>query len=114
MAFLALSSVLATAQQGADSGYRPLMIFKPASTSLTSVYAQMAESLEHLGSPVPYLQHVLAEHQHLPNAVRHLCLAVIGQAIPSRSVEFIQIVEVILGEEILLQERAILLFLSRR
>ena len=39
--------------------------FKPASTSLTEVFTQMAQSLEQCGTPVPYLKHVAAEHQRI-------------------------------------------------
>ena len=39
--------------------------FKPADTSLALVFQQMARSLEHYGTPVPYLRHILAEHERI-------------------------------------------------
>ena len=40
-------------------------VFKPADTSLALVFQQMAGSLEHYGTPVPYLRHILAEHERI-------------------------------------------------
>ena len=39
--------------------------FKPAQGSLAAVAKGLADGLEHHGSPVPYLRHVLSEHERI-------------------------------------------------
>ena len=39
--------------------------FKPAQRDLTAIFLQLAGSLEHYGSPEPYLRHVVAEHKRI-------------------------------------------------
>ncbi|SKB01889.1 hypothetical protein SAMN02745166_03496 [Prosthecobacter debontii] len=45
--------------------YNPATGFKPAQTSLTQVFLQVAGSLEHHGSPEPYIRHMQAEHKRV-------------------------------------------------
>jgi hypothetical protein len=42
--------------------FDPAKGFKPAQRDLTEIFLQIAGSLEHHGSPVPYLRHVATEH----------------------------------------------------
>jgi hypothetical protein len=42
--------------------FDPAKGFKPAQADLTEIYLQIAGSLEYYGSPVPYMQHMKAEH----------------------------------------------------
>lgn len=42
--------------------FNPANGFKPAQRNLTAIFLQMAGSLEHFGTPEPYMRHVLAEH----------------------------------------------------
>lgn len=41
--------------------FNPAQGFKPAQTSLTQIFLQIAGSLEYYGSPVPYLRYIQAE-----------------------------------------------------
>ncbi len=41
--------------------FEPAKGFKPVQTSLTDVFLQLAGSLEHHGTPEPYIRHILAE-----------------------------------------------------
>ena len=45
--------------------YNPEKGFKPAQTNLTEIFLQLAGSLEHHGSPEPYIRHVQAENQRI-------------------------------------------------
>ncbi len=45
--------------------FDPARGFKPAQANLTEVFLQQAESLEHHGSPEPYIRHMQAEHQRI-------------------------------------------------
>jgi hypothetical protein len=45
--------------------FNPANGFKPAQRNLTAIFLQMAGSLEHFGSPEPYMRHVLAEHARI-------------------------------------------------
>lgn len=45
--------------------YQPAKGFKPAQTSLTDAFLQLAGSLEHHGSPEPYIRHILAEQSRI-------------------------------------------------
>jgi hypothetical protein len=47
------------------SFYNPDKGFKPAQTSLTQVFLQLAGSLEYHGSPEPYIRHMEAEHKRV-------------------------------------------------
>ncbi len=62
-------STAATAQTPAApeyvAYYNPETGFKPAQTSLTQIFLQMAGSLEHHGSPEPYIRHMQAEHKRV-------------------------------------------------
>ncbi len=45
--------------------YDPEKGFAPAQNDLTKVFLKLAESLEHEGTPEPYIRHVLAEHARI-------------------------------------------------
>lgn len=45
--------------------FNPANGFKPAQRDLTKIFLQMAGSLEHFGTPEPYIRHVLAEHTRI-------------------------------------------------
>lgn len=45
--------------------YSPTKGFKPAQRDFTKIFLQLAGSLEHYGSPEPYIRHVLAEHTRI-------------------------------------------------
>jgi hypothetical protein len=45
--------------------YNPERGFKPAQTSLTQVFLQLAGNLEHCGSPEPYIRHMQTEHKRV-------------------------------------------------
>jgi hypothetical protein len=45
--------------------FNPANGFKPAQRNLTAIFLQMAGSLEHFGTPEPYMRHVLAEHARI-------------------------------------------------
>ena len=51
--------------QSAEKFYDPAKGFKPAQSSLTDIMLQLAGSLEHHGSPEPYIRHVIAEHKRI-------------------------------------------------
>ena len=62
---LACSNALAQVQKShfdAENG------FKSAQTNLTEIFLQLAGSLEHHGSPEPYLRHMKAEHRRIEAA----------------------------------------------
>lgn len=44
------------------ASFDPAKGFKPAQDNLTQVFLQIAGSLEHYGSPEPYLRHIAKEH----------------------------------------------------
>ena len=50
--------------------YDPDSGFRPAQTNLTEISLQLAGSLEHHGSPIPYLRHVGAEHDRIATTYR--------------------------------------------
>ena len=55
--------VLSTAPlHAANAHFDPATGFKPAQRSLSDVFLQLAASLEHYGSPLPYLRHIVGEH----------------------------------------------------
>ncbi len=71
-AFLALMlfclshlSIRAEEQEPYAPHFNPATGFKPAQRSLTHVFLQMAGSLEHFGTPEPYIRHVMAEHARI-------------------------------------------------
>ncbi len=45
--------------------YDPATGFKPAQRDLTKIFMQLAGSLEHHGTPEPYIRHVIAEHERI-------------------------------------------------
>jgi len=45
--------------------YNPAAGFKPAQRDFTKIFLQLAGSLEHHGSPEPYIRHVMAEHERI-------------------------------------------------
>ena len=58
----------ATAQDREQAGpdhYQPANGFKPAQTNLTEIFLQLADSLEHHGSPEPYIRHMQSEHKRI-------------------------------------------------
>lgn len=60
--------VLATEQPEYLQSFDPAKGFKPAQRNLTEIYLQFAGSLEHYGSPEPYLNHVRKERQRIEAA----------------------------------------------
>lgn len=68
-AALLLLSPLDTARSAEPPPYaahfNPANGFKPAQRNLTAVFLQMAGSLEHFGTPEPYIRHILAEHARI-------------------------------------------------
>lgn len=48
--------------------FDPAKGFKPAQRNLTEIYLQLAGSLEHFGTPEPYLTHIRKEHQRIEAA----------------------------------------------
>jgi hypothetical protein len=69
IALYGLSAVSAMAQTAEPLPYAPYYDpakgFKPAQRDLTKVFLQLAGSLEHHGTPEPYIRHVLAEHARI-------------------------------------------------
>jgi hypothetical protein len=63
---LGLTSVL-PAENAPESlrFFDPSKGFKSAQSNLTEAFLQAAASLEHFGSPEPYLRHMLAEHERI-------------------------------------------------
>lgn len=59
--FLMGTSLVSAAEKFHD----PAKGFKPAQSSLTSIMLQLAGSLEHHGSPEPYIRHIMAEHKRI-------------------------------------------------
>lgn len=47
------------------ASFDPAKGFKPAQGDLTEIFLQIAGSLEYYGSPLPYLQHMKAEHERI-------------------------------------------------
>lgn len=68
-AFPGFSGNLAAQSQENSAAYTkyfdPKKGFKPAQMSLEDVWLQIAASMEHYGSPVPYFHHMQAEHQRV-------------------------------------------------
>jgi hypothetical protein len=60
--------------------YQPTTGFKPAQTNLTDIFLQIAGSLEHSGTPEPYLRHIQQEHAR----IAEVFTAQTGKAYPSR------------------------------
>lgn len=79
LAFLITLAVATSVQAGAPPEYTryfdPAKGFKPAQRNLTEAYLQAAASLEHFGSPEPYLRHMLAEHDR----IHKLAMKAVGQ-----------------------------------
>jgi hypothetical protein len=50
--------------------FEPAKGFKPAQQDLTEIFLQIAGSLEHYGSPVPYLRHIAGEHERIQGLYR--------------------------------------------
>lgn len=65
--FILLCQALASAAEPAEylQSYDPPKGFKPAQRDLTEIFLQIAGSLEHHGSPEPYLRHMQAEHDRI-------------------------------------------------
>ena len=59
--------------------FDPAKGFKPAQTNLIEAFLQAAASLEHFGSPEPYLRHMLAEHDR----IHKKAVAKLGDKIPT-------------------------------
>lgn len=78
-----LSTVTLTAQEPAPYGacYNPITGFKPVQSNLTKVFLQMAGSLEHFGTPAPYIRHVMAEHVRIDS--KHLASGGKGSSRPA-------------------------------
>ncbi|MAS94892.1 MAG: hypothetical protein CMO55_16980 [Verrucomicrobiales bacterium] len=57
--------------------------FKPAQTNLTSIFLRLANSLEQHGSPVPYCQHILAEHERIRSKYSEKHGKEMGRLLPS-------------------------------
>jgi hypothetical protein len=69
VAFCSVLCLFGTAQ-GAERpeylhSFDPAKGFKPAQRDLTEVFLQIAGSLEHYGSPEPYLRHMAKEHARI-------------------------------------------------
>lgn len=67
---LAFAFIALLTARGADrpeffDSFDPAKGFKPAQDNLTQVFLQIAGSLEHHGSPEPYLRHMAKEHQRI-------------------------------------------------
>ena len=67
---LALVCTAADTQTEYHSYFDPAKGFKPAQRDLTAAYLQAAASLEHFGSPEPYLRHMMAEHERIRKLAR--------------------------------------------
>jgi hypothetical protein len=67
LALLGLTNQALRAEESAPYAeyYNPDSGFKPAQRDFTKIFLQMAGSLEHHGSPEPYIRHVLAEHTRI-------------------------------------------------
>lgn len=69
--FLLIWALIGRAAPPEDhESFDPAKSFKPAQRSLTQIYLQLAGSLEACGSPMPYWQHVAAEHARIANLYR--------------------------------------------
>lgn len=71
-AFIVVTSLAIAADKPPEylQFFDPAKGFKPAQPNLTNCYLQAAASLEHFGSPEPYLRHMLAEHERIHRLVR--------------------------------------------
>ena len=52
------------------NSFDPMKGFKPAQDNLTQIFLQIAGSLEHYGSPEPYLRHMAKEHERIEGIYR--------------------------------------------
>jgi hypothetical protein len=67
LALLIFSCSMTKAEEPAPYApyFNPVKGFKPAQRSLADIFLQLAGSLEHFGTPEPYIRHVLAEHERI-------------------------------------------------
>lgn len=71
LGILALLILCLVSQLSADTppgylrDYNPESGFKPSQTNLTNIFLQVAGSLEHHGSPEPYIRHMQSEHKRI-------------------------------------------------
>ncbi|MFN0104177.1 MAG: hypothetical protein ACKV2U_19090 [Bryobacteraceae bacterium] len=65
--FILLCQAIASGAKAPEyfQSYDPAKGFKPAQRDLTEIFLQIAGSLEHHGSPEPYLRHMQAEHDRI-------------------------------------------------
>lgn len=63
--FIALLTASGADRPEYFGSFDPAKGFKPAQDNLTQVFLQIAGSLEHYGSPEPYLRHMAKEHQRI-------------------------------------------------
>jgi hypothetical protein len=63
--FLLQLTLLGAERPEYAASFDPTKGFKPAQRDLTEVFLQIAGSLEHYGSPVPYMRHTVAEHSRI-------------------------------------------------
>lgn len=54
-----------------QSHFDPAKGFTPAQPNFTKIFLQIAGSLEHHGSPEPYIRHVMAEHARIGSLYQH-------------------------------------------
>lgn len=78
--FAPLSWSTETEQPEYRQFYNPDKGFNPAQANLTEIFLQIAGSLEHHGSPEPYLRHMQAEHKR----VSALFQKTTGKPLPSK------------------------------
>lgn len=64
-AFAANRNTVAAEQSPYAAYYNPTSGFKPAQRDFTKIFMQLAGSLEHHGSPEPYIRHMMAEHDRI-------------------------------------------------
>ncbi len=65
IALLSRAAIAQDAEQIRTAHYQYTKGFKPAQTNLTEIFLQLAGSLEHHGSPEPYIRHIQAEHKRI-------------------------------------------------
>ncbi|MCB1094526.1 MAG: hypothetical protein KDN22_03005 [Verrucomicrobiae bacterium] len=64
MSYLAIVLSLGAVSESSQA-QEPAFKSKPATGSLPEAYKRLADSLEHYGTPIPYLRHVLSEHERV-------------------------------------------------
>jgi hypothetical protein len=65
MIFITLTVLAQDQGKPSNAFYSPEKGFKPAQANLTEIFLQLAGSLEHHGSPEPYIRHMQAENQRI-------------------------------------------------